>query len=1078
MHWSMWAILFACKRDTEKQNVVPSIQIDSHADGDQMLDGYPETFRANLSDHNHAVERLEVAWFVDGNLYCDWQTPNASQGSTCDIALNEGSSLVVAEVRDPTGAASQDSITLTVSASEPPMLNVISPSSQRNYYVDVPVLFAATVSDQEDDPEDLIVSWSSDVDGELPLDSTVDTTGESADSMLLTQGPHAISVSVLDGSGKEDSDTIQIVVGGENHVPTCSIIEPLNTSSHGLGVFVPFRAVADDEDIPNEQLDVEWSSDVDGVFDTGSPGNNGNVFTLYNGLSLGEHVITLQVTDDAGVSCIDQISISVGYAPMVNISHPLQGGIYGVGEPLLLEGTVSDVEEAAEQLQIFWVSDVDGEIYRGNADLDGQTSTMTDQLSPGNHLISLIAVDGLGVTTSDVVAIHLNHLPVVDVIELQPDPVFSTDALTMTFSASDADGPSVTSSIEWFENGLLTSFTGTTIPTEELQVDDEWTVRITPNDGVQDGHPVEASIVVSNTSPVVYGVSISPNTTIYNDAILTCTGSASDVDQIITPDFQWTINGVIYTGAVLDLATTPAMPNYVIACNGIATDDQGATDMGTVSVLVENRPPELGAVTITPSSNIYLDDVLTCEAPVSDPDGEVLTVTYVWRVNGFQVGAGDTLGLTSSLVGPGDTVQCIASTADNYGGSDTASTTVSIANEPPTIDSASLTPEFPNLYDTLLCVATASDVDSSTVSVSFEYLNVTTGTIYYPTSFADNYAELNMTNLGLNPYEEVMCTVTATDSNGATDTQQFSTVVSPLCTLTDCELAVDVGLTQAEFVTVSAGDFDMGSPSTEVGRGADETQFEVILTDNIWVMTTEVTQGMFFDLLGYDAFDGLSTGDTIGSYGIGLDYPAYHINWHMAADLANALTAQHNSLFGTNLQDCYSCTGTGTTVTCTQGMNPYVCSGYRMLTEAEWEYTARSGTVDGYWTPNGGGELPVSYDTNTTTLSDGFSLDSYAWYSATVGVSYGSQTVAQWMSNDFGVHDMSGNLGEWVHDDYGVYPTIPTSNPVYSGGISAVTRGGSWNDSPEWLRAAARNPVDSTIRSENIGVRLGRTQIQ
>ena len=385
---------------------------------------------------------------------------------------------------------------------------------------------------------------------------------------------------------------------------------------------------------------------------------------------------------------------------------------------------------------------------------------------------------------------------------------------------------------------------------------------------------------------------------------------------------------------------------------------------------------------------------------------------------------------------------------------------------------------FPNLHDTLLCVATASDVDSSTVSVSFEYLNVTTGTMYYPTSFADNYAELNMTNLGLNPYEEVMCTVTAIDSNGATDTQQFSTVVSPLCTLTDCELALDVGLSQAEFVTVTAGEFDMGSPSTEVGRGADETQFEVILTDNIWVMTTEVTQGMFFDLLGYDVFDGLSTGDTIGSYGIGSDYPAYHINWHMAADLANALTAQHNALFGTNLQDCYSCTGTGTTVTCTQGMNPYVCSGYRMLTEAEWEYTARSGTEDAYWTPNGGGELPVSYDGNTTTLSDGFSLDGYAWYSASVGTSYGSQTVAQWMDNDFGIHDMSGNLGEWVHDDYGVYPTIPTSNPVYSGGISAVTRGGSWNDSPEWLRAAARNPVDSTIRSENIGVRLGRTQIQ
>ena len=68
--------------------------------------------------------------------------------------------------------------------------------------MDVPVLFAATVSDQEDAPEDLIVSWSSDVDGGY-LDSTVDTTEPSADSILLTRASYHFR-GVLDGSGKED----------------------------------------------------------------------------------------------------------------------------------------------------------------------------------------------------------------------------------------------------------------------------------------------------------------------------------------------------------------------------------------------------------------------------------------------------------------------------------------------------------------------------------------------------------------------------------------------------------------------------------------------------------------------------------------------------------------------------------------------------------------------------------------------------------------------------------------------------------------------------------------------------------
>ena len=66
----------------------------------------------------------------------------------------------------------------------------------------------------------------------------------------------------------------------------------------------------------------------------------------------------------------------------------------------------------------------------------------------------------------------------------------------------------------------------------------------------------------------------------------------------------------------------------------------------------------------------------------------------------------------------------------------------------------------------------------------------------------------------------------------------------------------------------------MGSPSTENGRGGDEDSFEVTLVNDYHIMTTEVTQGMFTDLMGYAAFDGLSTADGMGSFGVGVDYPA------------------------------------------------------------------------------------------------------------------------------------------------------------------------------------------------------------
>ena len=88
-------------------------------------------------------------------------------------------------------------------------------------------------------------------------------------------------------------------------------------------------------------------------------------------------------------------------------------------------------------------------------------------------------------------------------------------------------------------------------------------------------------------------------------------------------------------GLTLDLSTAGVLPNFVIACNAIATDDWGASDMMTTSVTVENRAPVLGPVNITPGSTGQVGDTLTCESIVTDPDGESLTATYTWSVNGF-----------------------------------------------------------------------------------------------------------------------------------------------------------------------------------------------------------------------------------------------------------------------------------------------------------------------------------------------------------------------------------------------------------------------------------------------------------
>jgi formylglycine-generating enzyme required for sulfatase activity len=232
-------------------------------------------------------------------------------------------------------------------------------------------------------------------------------------------------------------------------------------------------------------------------------------------------------------------------------------------------------------------------------------------------------------------------------------------------------------------------------------------------------------------------------------------------------------------------------------------------------------------------------------------------------------------------------------------------------------------------------------------------------------------------------------------------------------------------------------------------------------------MTTEVTQGMFTALMSYNPIT--------NSYGVGNDYPAYYVNWHMAADFANKVTQRHNSVNGTALQQCYSCSSSGTTsVSCTEAVNPYQCSGYVLPTEAEWEYAARSGTQYDFWTPDGGGNYSVYACNGTETIQDGVSnplLSEYAWY---CGNASSSQEVGQKLPNGFGLYDMHGNLYEWTADWYGCnFPQTSTDPYCSTAGSSRVIRGGGWGGSPRAMRASIRNYTGPTVRGNYFGFRLG-----
>ena len=231
-----------------------------------------------------------------------------------------------------------------------------------------------------------------------------------------------------------------------------------------------------------------------------------------------------------------------------------------------------------------------------------------------------------------------------------------------------------------------------------------------------------------------------------------------------------------------------------------------------------------------------------------------------------------------------------------------------------------------------------------------------------------------------------------------------------------------------DFVWCPPGRFLMGSPEIEDKRSVDEKQHVVTLTKGFWIGKTEVTRAQWKSVMGDAVFAWTSL------WGGDAEFPIDTINWHQCQDF------------------------------CKKAGN-----GFRLPTEAEWEYACRAGTVTPF---SFGGVL------NGQTANCSGGAEPYGTLESGPN-SFGSKRVASYQRNPWGIYDMHGNLFEWCADYYAGYQEGDSVDPKgpETGGVRIV-RGGCWNFAPKMSRSAFRSRKDSMAADAHTGFRVCCDELQ
>jgi formylglycine-generating enzyme required for sulfatase activity len=251
-------------------------------------------------------------------------------------------------------------------------------------------------------------------------------------------------------------------------------------------------------------------------------------------------------------------------------------------------------------------------------------------------------------------------------------------------------------------------------------------------------------------------------------------------------------------------------------------------------------------------------------------------------------------------------------------------------------------------------------------------------------------------------------------------------------------------------VRIPNGTFTMGSPASEKGRQEDEIQHRVTISGFL-MGKYEITNEQFLEITGMNRQRGEEK-----------TLPAGHVYWHDAILFCNLLSGREGF----------------TPAYIIEGDEVYwdrEADGYRLPTEAEWEYACRAGTTTAFHTGNAITVKEANFDGKKYPYPDPNDTDPDTYRGRPM-------PVGSFAPNAWGLHDMHGNVSEWCWDWIGPYSSRPVTDPegpprpstsTHGPHAARVHRGGAFYFSPNWLRSAYRRFDRTALRGN--GFRVARS---